>query len=100
MLPCQSLDDFVRLFPTPGVDDLDARLPVALLLRGASEPAVEDNGNAVPHDPPVARQHMDEGLPARFQALALVASQHVRLPDQIVAVNDEVHGHSPEDNGF
>ena len=91
VLSGKPLDDLVGFFPPPRIDDVDARFPVALLLGRAAEPPVEDDGDSVSPGSSVAGQQVNQGLAPGLQALALMQAQDVRLSDEIVAVNDDVH---------
>jgi hypothetical protein len=95
------LDHLVSFLPAPGIDDFDAPLPITFLLWSAAKPAVKDDGNAVSLGFSVPGQQVNQRLSSGFQALTFMETQHVRLPDKVITINDDVHTQTGlQESGF
>ena len=55
--------------------------------------SVKDNGYGVIPDASICRQAIQKGLSTLLQAGTLNGTQTLGLPDQVVAVYDDVDGH-------
>jgi hypothetical protein len=88
----QPFNDLVGPLSPAGINDEEALMPVPALLKIASLPAVKDHGNPVMRAAPIMGQQFQQGFPTGLQVHGVQNVQLGRLPNQIVAINNEVHG--------